>query len=670
MNLLLAALLVWIGGGIACLLGGRNRRVAGWLGAGTAVTGSLLALLAGGQWVLSLPDAIWQVNYAWPLPIGRLALSYDGLAALFVVATALITGLAAIFGAGYLQHAPAGRSFGLAWCLYNLLTASMVLVFLSANALLFLLAWEGMALTSFGLVLFDHERPSVRRAGVIYFLATHLGTALLLVMFLLLGNHAAGVLDFAAFSDLQLPPGVAAVVFVLAVLGFGTKAGLMPMHVWLPEAHPAAPSHVSAVMSGVMIKTGIYGIVRLLTFLDSPPAWWGWLLVAMGATSAIIGVLLALAQRDLKRMLAYSSVENIGIISMGLGIGLLGMSADNPVMATLGLAGAFLHVLNHAVFKSLLFLNAGAVLQATGTAELDKLGGLLRRMPWTGNSFLAGALAIAALPPGNGLISELLLFLGALAPLFTAVTPGATDARAAGLVAAAALALTSGLAVACFVRTFGLVFLGEPRSAASQTAHEAGPAMRLTLVVLASSCLIMGLAAPWLLPAMMPACQLVTAQPGDTATLLATIAPLFATLRTVTLLSIGVLLLALCLAALRRILLRGRTISSTVTWDCGYAAPTPRMQYTAASFAEPILRMANHILVARRRFLPPRGLFPAQSTFASETPDLYEERLYRPLFRNLETLLGRIQWIQHGRLNYYILAIVLTLLALLVWKMR
>jgi formate hydrogenlyase subunit 3/multisubunit Na+/H+ antiporter MnhD subunit len=669
-NLLLAALLVWICGGVASLAGGRDRHFAGLLGASTAVTGSLLALLAGLQWVITAPAVPWQVNSAWPLPIGKLALCCDPLAVLFVAATALVTGLAAIYGTGYLRHAPAGRSFGLCWCLFNLLTASMTLVFLASHALLFLLAWEGMALTSFGLVLFDHERPGVRRAGVVYFLATHLGTALLLVMFLLLGRETGGSLEFAAFRELLLPAGVAGTVFVLAVLGFGTKAGLMPMHVWLPEAHPAAPSHVSAVMSGVMIKTGIYGIARILTFLDAPPAWWGWMLITLGGASALFGILLALAQRDLKRMLAYSSVENIGIICMGMGLGLIGITTENAVLATLGFAGACLHMLNHAVFKSLLFLNAGAVLQATGTAELDRLGGLLRRMPWTGNAFLAGALAICALPPGNGWISELLLFLGGLAPLYTLIDPANSTACTAGLVTVTVLALTGGLAIACFVRTFGLVFLGEPRQAAAAAAVEAAPALRTPLLLLAALCFTLGLSAPWLLRAMLPACHLLTRQTDSAAEILEHIAPLTATMQTVSLLAAGVLLLALLLASLRRDLLCRREVTKSVTWDCGYAAPTPRMQYSTSSFAQPLLRLAGAILIARRRFLPPRGLFPAQSAFASETPDFYEERLYRPLFRNLENLLGRIQWIQHGRLNFYILAIVLTLLTLLVWKMR
>ena len=669
MNLLLAALAIWIVGGGACLLGGRNRRLTAWIGAGSAVAGSALVLLACLQKLLFENGTTWLVDLPINLPVffGWLSLACDGLSTLFIFVTALITALAAIYGTGYLRHASDGKPFGLAWCLFNLLTASMTVVFLAANAMLFLLAWEIMALASFGLVMFDHERPGVRRAGVIYFVATHLGTALLLVMFLLLGREAHGSLDFRDFRGLALGPGLAGTVFVLALIGFGTKAGLMPMHVWLPEAHPAAPSHVSAVMSGVMIKTGIYGIVRIVSFLGCPPSWWGWTLVAMGAVSGILGILFALAQRDLKRMLAYSSVENIGVITMGLGIGMLGLATGSPLMATLGFAGGLLHVLNHALFKSLLFLDAGAVLQATGTAELDRLGGLLRRMPCTGNTFLVGAAAISGLPPFNGFVSEILIFLGALTPLLETVVTGKSSILAAGLVAAVSLAVIGALAVACFTKALSMVFLGEPREAElTRAVHEAVGSMRLPMLLLAAGCLVLGLAAPLLFQAVLPAVNVLTGGGAPPAAGAVVLYPL----QIVSLVAGSVLVLALLLFALRSALLRGRAVESTGTWDCGYAAPTARMQYTASSFAQPILRIVRHVMMAHRRFTPPRGLFPSQSAFASETPDVYEEHLYRPLFEKFESLLGRVQWMQHGKLNYYILAIVLALLVLLAWKMR
>jgi formate hydrogenlyase subunit 3/multisubunit Na+/H+ antiporter MnhD subunit len=281
---------------------------------------------------------------------------------------------------------------------FNLLLASMLLVVTARNGVLFLVSWEIMSLSSFFLVMFEDEKPGVREAGWTYLVTTHLGTALLLAMFVLLGRNS-GSLDFDALSA---PEAIAGVVFLLGLIGFGTKAGLMPLHVWLPEAHPVAPSYVSAVMSGVMIKMGIYGLLRTLTWLGEPPAWWGWTLLVLGVVSGVLGVLYALAQHDLKRLLAYHSVENIGIIAMALGVGLLGVHYRIPAMAALGFTGGLLHVVNHALFKSLLFLGAGSVLHATGVGDLDRLGGLLKRMPITGTTFLIGAAAICGLPPLNG----------------------------------------------------------------------------------------------------------------------------------------------------------------------------------------------------------------------------------------------------------------------------
>jgi formate hydrogenlyase subunit 3/multisubunit Na+/H+ antiporter MnhD subunit len=317
----------------------------------------------------------------------------DALSAVFAVPILVIAALAAVYGQEYLSPYAARKELAVTWFWYNLLTGSMLLVAVARNAVLFLLAWEAMSLASFFLVMFEHQRASVRHAGWVYLVATHIGTAFLLVMFAVLGRQA-GTLDFAAFAPGPATPMAPGLLFLLAVVGFGTKAGFMPLHVWLPEAHPAAPSHVSAVMSGVMIKTGIYGLLRVLTFLGPPAPWWGWVLVATGAVSGVFGVLFALAQHDLKRLLAYHSVENIGIIAMGLGVGMLGLSYRQPAVAFLGLAGGLLHVCNHAVFKSLLFLSAGSALQATGTREIDQLGGLLRRLPVTGAVFLVGSAAI------------------------------------------------------------------------------------------------------------------------------------------------------------------------------------------------------------------------------------------------------------------------------------
>ena len=439
------------------------------------------------------------------------------------------------------------------------------------------------------------------------------------------------------------------------------------MHVWLPEAHPAAPSHVSAVMSGVMIKTGIYGLLRTLTLLGEPPAWWGWTLLAVGAVSGILGVLYALSQHDLKRLLAYHSVENIGIIALGLGVGLLGTSWKNPAMAALGFTGGLLHVVNHAVFKSLLFLGAGSVLHAAGTGEIDRLGGLLKRMPVTGATFLIGAAAISGLPPLNGFVSEFLIYLGAVAGL--GGEAHATSARVLmSVLVVGGLALIGGLAAACFAKAFGIVFLGEPRSTEAAGAHEAAAPMRWPMIALAGLCVFIGLSAPLWPRVLAPAVAVIVpeqgplsqSERGDVA-----VAPLLG----IMLGSYILLGLIVLLAHLRQKLLAGRRVEQSVTWDCGYAAPTPRMQYTASSFAQPLLLLFRLFLQPRDEIHEPHGLFPQQASLHSHTPDLFRRWLYEPLFLGIAWLASKLRWFQEGRIQIYVLYIALTILVLLIWKL-
>jgi formate hydrogenlyase subunit 3/multisubunit Na+/H+ antiporter MnhD subunit len=515
-----------------------------------------------------------------------------------------------------------------------------------------------MALASFFLVMFEDEKDEVREAGWTYLVAMHLGTAFLIVMFLLLGREA-GSLEFERFSVLgQLPPSLAGVVFLLAIIGFGTKAGFMPLHVWLPEAHPAAPSHVSAVMSGVMIKTGIYGVLRVLTWLGPPPPWWGWMLIGIGITSGVLGVLLALAQHDLKRLLAYHSVENIGIIALGLGVGLLGVSAGLPMLAALGFAGGLLHVANHAMFKSLLFLGAGAVLHSTGTREMDHLGGLLKRMPYTGACFLCGAVAISGLPPLNGFVSEFLIFLGSLRAGASAGIPVAIPA----LAVVTALALIGGLAAACFTKAFGVTFLGEPRSDHAARAHEAGLAMRVPMVLLAGACVLIGLSAPVVVNALAPVLRMLG---GAHASLAEAAQPLWF----VVMIGAGLWVLIGLLAWLRLRLLSGRDIGAAVTWDCGYARPTARMQYTSSSFAQPLMELFAVFLRPVVRVVTPTGLFPREASFAGETPDFAHRGLFIPLFAGVDRAGAKLRWLQHGNMQLYVLYIAVTLLVLLVWEL-
>ena len=656
MLLLLLALGILIVGGTAALGTQRSMRWATVVGLGSAVVGSLVGLIPAVRVLLGDPSQSFRAP--WDVPYGAFFVEVDPLSAFFLLPIFGLSGLAAVYGAEYLLAYRTKQRPGVSWFFFNLLVVSMALVVVARNAILFLVAWEVMALASFFLVTMQDDEESVRDAGRTYLVATHLGTAFLFVLFVLLGREG-GSLDFDRFAAGTN----AGLLFILAVIGFGTKAGFVPFHVWLPEAHPAAPSHVSAVMSGVMIKTGIYGLLRTLTFLGPPPVWAGWVLVTVGVTSGVLGILFALAQRDLKRLLAYSSVENIGVIALGMGLGLVGLSAHSVSLAVLGFAGALLHVLNHALFKGLLFLGAGAVLHATTTRNIEKLGGLLKRMPWTGPLFLIGAAAIAGLPALNGFVSEFLIYVGA----FGAAASLASEAAAPALATIAALALIGGLAAACFVKAFGVVFLGEPRSEHGAHAHEPGWAMRGPMTLLAIACIAIGVLSPLLVGELAPVLQQVTGIPTPAVReALGQATGIFVAL---TLAALGLVGIAAALLAVRWIALSGKPVTAGPTWDCGYLLPSPRMQYTASSFAQPLTDLFITLLDVRRRFSAPDGVFPQAASFVTETPDFYRERVYHPLFGGVRRSLSAFQWLQHGRVQLYVLQIAVTLLVLLIWKL-
>ncbi len=643
--MLLAALLltmvILVGGGLAAGLLARtlpSRAIALGVGSNLAAAAvgllaALVALLVGGSQTVVLP---------WSVPMGTLALRLDPLSAFFMVPTLLVSALAALYGRGYL----AGKAPS-SWLWFNWMVAALVGVLLSADGLVFLICWETMSVTSFLLVILEDERPEVRRAGLTYLVATHIGTAFLFALFLLVAPGP----DSLAFPRAgSLAPPLAGLAFVLGLVGFGTKAGFVPAHVWLPEAHPAAPSHVSAFLSGVILKSGVYGLVRVLTWAQAPSDWWGWTLVLVGLASGVLGVVFALAQHDLKRLLAYHSVENLGIISLGLGLGLLGLSGGSPLAAALGFGGGLLHVWNHAWFKSLLFLGAGAVGKATGSLNLESMGGLLRRMPGTGAAFLAGSAAISGLPPFNGFVSEFLIFLAAL-ELLGSVHP------LGGALGLGGLALISGLAVACFAKACGVVFLGEPRSPGAEQATETRRAMLVPMLFLAALCLLVGVTSPTMLyPLAAPVSQLA----GPTASLEV------AWVGLVWLSALGGLVL-LVGAALGHWLSR-RPCQPGLTWDCGYLRPTPRMQYTAASFAQPLVEMFAFVLRPRHHGHPVEGYFPAAAGHHGEVPDAFNKAFYDPFFRSLGRLARRVRSFQHGEIQLYLLYILVALVALFVWE--
>jgi hydrogenase-4 component B len=656
MRLFLLGSLAVVAAGMLALLANRSK-AALWIAAIGVWVGCVMAavpVVAALRGVA--PDPL---HIAWTLPGGSLSFGLDALSAFFCLPILIVAPLASLYACAYLPGRK--RTLGAVSLSYNLLVASMLVLTAARNGLLFLVVWEIMAISSFILVVFDDEHAQVRQAGWIYLIATHIGTAALLVFFALFWGRTNS-LDFDRLAGADLSGGMAGVLFVSAVIGFGTKAGFMPLHIWLPEAHPAAPSHVSALMSGVMIKTGVYGLLRALTLLGTPSVTWGWTLIVIGLVSGILGVAFALAQHDLKRLLAYHSVENIGIIAIGIGAGILGLCWNQPALVTLGFGGGILHVLNHAVFKSLLFLGAGAVAHSSGIRQIDQLGGLIRRMRWTGVTFLVGSAAICGLPPFNGFISEFLIYIAGFKAV-RAASPQ-TSILAVGIVTG--LALIGGLAAACFAKAFGVVFLGEPRTEHSVNVHEVGWAMRWPMVVLAAMCLGIGLLAPQAVEVVQPAVGVVAGL-GDEV-LIQSASGTLASLVGVVHVSVALLVLAGGLLFIRRYLPRGRQEVVTGTWDCGYARPTTRMQYTASSFAQPLADLFRLILGTRKHGAVVSGYFPKQADFETETPDAAHERLFAPLFRLVDSCAAPIRRVQHGRIHEYLLYIAITLVVLLIWK--
>lgn len=660
MFLILCSLYVLIITSLLALAFSKMPRISTLLGAAGTVIACLIGIIPA-LWIFITGSAL-QTRIVWNIPFCSFNLYLDALSGFFLVPVFALSALAALYGVGYVSVWHHKKPVGALWFFYNILIASMITVLTAHNSVLFLIAWEIMSISSFFLVTFDDEKETVRVAGLTYLIASHIGTAFLIALFILLGRGEPS-LDFDSFATTVLKnASMIPALFLLAVAGFGTKAGFMPLHVWLPEAHPAAPSHVSAIMSGVMIKTGIYGLLRILTFLGPPKMWWGWTLIGIGMCSGIMGIIFALAQRDLKRLLAYSSIENIGIITTGIGVGVLGLAYRLPVLAVLGFTGSLLHVLNHSLFKGLLFFGAGSILHSAGTGDLDSLGGALKRMPYAGTSFLIGAVAIAGLPPLNGFISEFLIYLGAFHGISHTIS---VSMPTIGVIVG--LSLIGGLAAACFTNVFGSIFSGTARTEKAHLLHEPNRYMLVPMMSIAAVCALLGLCAPAIIPLFENVINILAQVPHHIVnTQLSTVSHLLLGIVSI---CAGFYLFCALITWSRYKVLRTRQVGHTVTWDCGYVQPSARMQYTFSSFAQPLTDFFGFFLKPVRRLTMPNELFTKHASFKTHSPDIFQHSVYLRLWSIIKTHLSLLRWFQHGRLQVYILYIAITLLILLFWKL-
>ena len=628
-------------GGMAACAPGRRRAVRERLFRGAAMAGCALALWPA----LSVLVAASSGGNRETPPNANAWFGIDALSAWFLLAVLSAGAAIAAFGVPYLAPEREHRPTGIAHLLLAILLVALSGVVTARNIVAFMLCWEFMALAALFLVLFEHEKPEVWKAGMIYLVLTHTCTLALIGMYAAWsgGHPGVGFEELAARARGGLAP--AGLVLALGLLGFGIKAGAFPFHFWLPGAHAAAPSHVSALLSGVMLKMGIYGLLRVVVLVGAPPAWWGWTVLLVGLASAVLGVLWALAQHDLKRLLAYHSVENIGIILLGLGLGALGTAYHRPSVALLGYAGALLHTLNHALFKSLLFLGAGAVVRETGTREIDRMGGLARRLPHTAVAFLVGAIAIVGLPPLNGFVSEWLIFRG----LLGAGAAGGAMRLAAPV--AVGLALTGALALACFSKLFGVVFLGAPRESGRRATGDS--ALVAPQWALAGGCVAIGLVPAIVVPLVLRiAGELVPGAPVDGQE-----PGIWGPAAALSALS-AIVLVAIVLAWWARTLVRGPRMESA-TWGCAYAAATPRMQYTASSYAGPLLVS----------FGPITGIQEKRSaeSFQSHAADPILDRVGLPLWARLQAAADHLRALQGGFVRRYLLYLIVCLMVLLLY---
>ena len=606
---------------------------------------SAICVIAGSAalGILALDILLSSQEFAWTVyrPISAISLSFtiDRLAAFFLLIIATVSFCVALYGAEYVEHLEGGSRRNLLAACTSLFILAMVLVVVSATTLTFLFFWELMAGCSFLLVMYDYSLPGTRKAGIFYFVMTQLST-----LFVLLGI----VLLFCQNGSFAMKPSgvtfLSTAAFVALLLGFSIKAGIIPFHKWLPYAHPASPSPISALMSGVMLKIAAYGLVRFLLDVFTPELWWGILILLLGTVSAVLGIIYALKEYDIKAMLAYSSIENIGIIFTGIGLSVIFTCYHMPALATISLLAALFHAFNHAVFKSLLFLTTGSVVHATHTRNIEQMGGLVHRMPFTAVLFYTGALAISALPPLNGFASEVLIFIS----FFSSVAVADPLFKVLLFLCLGLFALTSALSAACFVKAFGSVFLALPRSDVSREATEVPFLMLAGPAILAAICIITGLFA---------------AQIFMFAGFSVPLPDMFL---------VGLLLLAMLILAYAVLsFTASRNVRITETWGCGTPSLQPAMEYSGHGFSEPIDIIFSTVYRTRmkneRMFFDQKNCIFSEGTAEIRLLKVFEEYLYLPVARISYQAATAVSRFQNGCLDTYLLYVFCAVIAIILY---
>ncbi|MCX7745479.1 MAG: hydrogenase 4 subunit B [Clostridia bacterium] len=667
--LISSAFIVYIGAALLSLLFYKKHRLCNILSNFLGCAASLLGIGGSLIHLFSKNDSLSILDTVSLTPYLCLDIQLDKLSAFFVLTLSVLVFCVSLYSIGYLSHYYGKRNVGLFHFLYNTFILSMALVITSGNMIFFLVAWELMSLTSYFLVVFESENAEARKSGNFYLVMTHAATAFLIIAFVLIYTWTGSLDMETAVHNLSIP--LKNILFLCFVIGFGTKAGMIPLHIWLPAAHPAAPSNVSALMSGFMIKTAIYGFIRfVMDMLGAESTWWGISLLSIGALTAVLGVAYALMEQNLKRLLAYSSIENIGIILMGLGLSSWALASKNPALASLAMLGTLLHLFNHSLFKGLLFLGAGAVHYSTHTKNMEQLGGLIKRMPYTAFFFLIGSLSICALPPFNGFIGEWITYQA----LFINLGLSPSGLKIIVLLAVAALAMAGAFALACFVKAFGISFLALPRSIEAETAKEVPLPMVLGMGLLSLLCIVLGIF-PSLLTGLIDKVSMSIL--GSTAALKGSssflyyhvsiegnsVSPLF-------ILMGGILIIAFVFVFVK-FLGKGVKERKYGTWDCGFTALNSRMQYSSTGFSKPIR------IVFRALFRPTRDLhleegpspyYPKTLKYQVSTEPIFEKYLYRPVIDKFFNFAKKLRLtIQTGSVHIYLTYIFVTIVLLFIY---
>jgi hydrogenase-4 component B len=663
------SLLLFTAGAFGALVSDKKDRLSNLLGNILAIIASIFGIISSLSVLIF--DSAFSYSLSSSLPLLSISLSIDRLSAFFIFIISLIALLASVYGVGYAKHYYKQYSLGALGFFYNFFILEMMLVVSSSNTMFFLIVWEMMSLTSYFLVVYENREKENIKAGSLYFIMTHIGTAFIMLAFLLIYKYT-GSFDYTIIKQNieNVPPSAKDAIFFLALIGFGTKAGIIPFHIWLPKAHPAAPSHVSALMSGVMIKTGIYMLIRI--FMDIMPAvqlWWGVVVLIIGCVSSVLGVLYALTEHDIKKLLAYHSIENIGIILLGFGSSLIFWSLKMEPFAIIALIAALFHTLNHAVFKALLFLGAGSVISQTHTRNIENYGGLIKCMPQTALFFLIGSMAISALPPFNGFFSEWMTFQS----LFTGIGTLNTGVQWVFIFAAGSLAITGGLAAACFVKAFGTTFLARPRSEEARLSKETGVSPRIGMGALSLLCLIIGEFSGSVVKIISDVVHGLGIFNASDIPFSLSISSFkytdgFASVST-PLIFFSLVLVVLLTFIIVQIFTKNRKVTIGRTWDCGTDL-NGRMEITATGFSRSIITIfkgilrpsKQNVIEYREKSMP---YFQKTNTVKLGVKDIYYTYFYHPAHAFVLKISGYVKKIQSGNTNAYVLYIFLILVALL-----